>query len=233
MMEIGVGFGIIRLSSALLNEGLRKTTGKEIKDDILFWGSLAPWAIVKAIHSLGYISLFGIHDHMDKPVPGMLFGQGVAATVLIGTHYAVKNREPIINFAKKTVTNSKEATTKAARFTSEKLKEKKKAAKRMVDTGINMTKNMVKSGRKRVKEPIEVAYTRIKTRLSNEWNSTPLNIRTSFKNASGALVLESLLALGGQNFLYPTLFLGFIGLMNGLSYKLDTAKGKTYSQAMK
>ena len=38
---------------------------------------------------------------MDAPVPGMIFGQGVAAAVLVATHYVAKYREPIKNLAVK------------------------------------------------------------------------------------------------------------------------------------
>jgi len=102
----------------LQNDGIKKVAGKlmgggdrveelaegadiQIPDTACFWASLMTTLTVKAVHSLGYISLFGIHDHMDAPVPGMLFGQGVAAIVLATTHYAAKNREPIKNFALK------------------------------------------------------------------------------------------------------------------------------------
>lgn len=97
--EISAGFTAMRLGFVAVNEALKKTTGKEIPDEACFWASLATTITVKAIHSLGYISLFGIHDHMDNPVPEMLFGQGVAAVVLAASHYAAKYREPIKNLA--------------------------------------------------------------------------------------------------------------------------------------
>lgn len=110
--EISAGFTALRLGFVAVNEILKKTTGKEIPDEACFWASLATTVTIKAIHSLGYISLFGIHDHMDHPVPGMLFGQGVAAVVLATSHYAVKYREPI-----------KDLALRAARFTGKTFKE--------------------------------------------------------------------------------------------------------------
>lgn len=107
----------------LSNEGVKKIADKlagsdkadelaetgelQIPDTACFWASLMTTLTVKAVHSLGYISLFGIHDHMDAPVPGMLFGQGVAAIVLATSHYAMKNREGIKNSALGAVEKSK------------------------------------------------------------------------------------------------------------------------------
>ena len=100
--EISAGFTAMRLGFVAANEALKKipaAKGYQIPDEVCFWASLATTVTVKAVHSLGYISLFGIHDHMDNPVPGMLFGQGVAAVVLAASHYAAKYREPIKDFA--------------------------------------------------------------------------------------------------------------------------------------
>ncbi len=100
--EISAGFTALRLGFVATNEVLKKipaAKGYQIPDEACFWASLATTVTVKAIHSLGYISLFGIHDHMDHPVPGMLFGQGVAAVVLAASHYAAKYREPIKDLA--------------------------------------------------------------------------------------------------------------------------------------
>jgi len=107
----------------LSNEGVKKIADKlvgsdkadevaasgelQIPDTACFWASLMTTLTVKAVHSLGYISLFGIHDHMDAPVPGMLFGQGVAAIVLATSHYAMKNREGIKDAALTTVEKAK------------------------------------------------------------------------------------------------------------------------------
>ena len=119
--EISAGHTAMRLGFVAVNEFLksdfvkeRVTKGKEIQipDEVCFWTSLMTTVTVKAVHSLGYISLFGIHDHMDNPVPGMLFGQGVAAVVLVASHYAAKYREPI-----------KDLALRAARFTGRKFKE--------------------------------------------------------------------------------------------------------------
>ncbi len=71
----------------------------QVSDEAAFWASLITTITVKAGHSLGYYSLFGIHDHMAHPVPEMLFGQGVAAVVLATSHYAAKYREPIKDLA--------------------------------------------------------------------------------------------------------------------------------------
>ena len=71
----------------------------QISDDACFWTSLATTFTIKAIHSMGWISLFGIHDHMDNPVPGMIFGQVVAATALAASHYAAKNHESVRDLA--------------------------------------------------------------------------------------------------------------------------------------
>lgn len=110
--EISAGFTAMRLGFVAVNEALKKTTGKEIPDEACFWASLVTIVTIKAIHSLGYISLFGIHDHMDNPVPEMLFGQGVAAVVLAASHYAAKYHEPI-----------KDLALRAARYTGRKFKE--------------------------------------------------------------------------------------------------------------
>lgn len=113
--EISAGFTAMRLGFVAANEVLKKipaAKGYQIPDEACFWASLATTVTVKAVHSLGYISLFGIHDHMANPVPGMLFGQGVAAVVLAASHYAAKYREPI-----------KDLALRGARFTGKKFKE--------------------------------------------------------------------------------------------------------------
>lgn len=231
VLEIAVGSGIIRFLFALTNETIRKTTGKEIPDDIQFWASLAPWAFVKAIHSLGYISL-GINDHMDNPVPGMLFGQALAATVLIGTHYAVKNREQIKDFAVKSVKTTSELASRTANKTKTKLKETQTAIKSQWIALKCKAEESVQLGKQAI-VPAKANFTKLKIRLTNEWNNTPSNVRTSFTNAGGALIFESLSALGGQEFLYPTLFFALIGLFNGLSHKLDPAVKKQDTQVTK
>lgn len=100
--EISAGFTAMRLGFVAANEALKKipaAKGYQISDEACFWASLATTVTVKAIHSMGWISLFHIHDHMGAPVPGMLFGQGVAAVVLAASHYAAKYREPIKDLA--------------------------------------------------------------------------------------------------------------------------------------
>ncbi|MBI1919426.1 hypothetical protein HYS29_02530 [Candidatus Microgenomates bacterium] len=109
--EISAGHTALRLGFVAVNEVLKKTTGKEIPDEACFWASLVTTVTIKAIHSLGYISLFGIHDHMDQPVPGMLFGQGVAAVVLAASHYAAKYHEPIKDLALRAARKIKEFDT--------------------------------------------------------------------------------------------------------------------------
>lgn len=110
--EISAGTIALRTGFVALNEVLKKTTGKEISDDACFWASLITTTTIKSVHSLGYISLFGIHDHMDNPVPEMLFGQGVAVVVLAATHYAAKHRESI-----------KDLSIRTAKFTGKKFKQ--------------------------------------------------------------------------------------------------------------
>jgi len=103
--EISAGFTAMRIGFVALNEVLKKepvkklTHGFQVSDEAAFWTSLMTTWTVKAVHSMGWISLFHIHDHMANPVPGMIFGQGVAAAVLVGSHYAAKYREPIKNLA--------------------------------------------------------------------------------------------------------------------------------------
>ena len=100
--EISAGFTAMRLGFVAANEALKKipaAKGYQIPDEVCFWASLATTVTVKAIHSMGWISLFHIHDHMGDPVPGMMFGQGVAAVVLAASHYAAKYREPIKDLA--------------------------------------------------------------------------------------------------------------------------------------
>lgn len=105
--EISAGFTAMRVGFVALNEVLKKepiqklTHGYQVSDEAAFWTSLMTTWTVKAVHSMGWISLFHIHDHMDAPVPGMIFGQGVAAAVLVATHYVAKYREPIKNLAVK------------------------------------------------------------------------------------------------------------------------------------
>ncbi|MBI5449656.1 hypothetical protein HY948_05075 [Candidatus Gottesmanbacteria bacterium] len=95
--EISVGFMGLRILFTGANEILKRIAkGTQIPEEVSFWASLLITVFIKAIHSLGYISLFGIHDHMDKPVPGMLFGQGVAAIVLIATRYLILNRNVLM-----------------------------------------------------------------------------------------------------------------------------------------
>ena len=100
--EISAGFTAMRLGFVAANEALKKipaAKGYQIPDEVCFWASLATTVTVKAIRSLGWISLFHVHDHMGDPVPGMMFGQGVAAVVLAASHYAAKYREPIKDLA--------------------------------------------------------------------------------------------------------------------------------------
>lgn len=105
--EISAGFIAMRVGFVALNEVLKKepvkklTKGYQVSDEAAFWTSLMTTWTVKAVHSMGWISLFHIHDHMDNPVPEMIFGQGVAAVVLVASHYAAKYREPIKNLAVK------------------------------------------------------------------------------------------------------------------------------------
>lgn len=116
--EISAGFTAMRLGFVALNEVLKKepiqklTHGYQVSDEAAFWASLMTTWTVKAVHSMGWISLFHIHDHMDAPVPGMIFGQGVAAVALVATHYAAKYHEPIKNLA-----------LRAGKFTVRKFKE--------------------------------------------------------------------------------------------------------------
>ena len=116
--EISAGFTAMRLGFVALNEVLKKepikklTKGYQVSDEAAFWASLMTTWTVKAVHSMGWISLFHIHDHMDNPVPEMIFGQGVAAVVLAASHYAAKYREPI-----------KDLVLKAGRFTVRNFKE--------------------------------------------------------------------------------------------------------------
>jgi len=105
--EISAGFTAMRLGFVAANEVLKKipaVKGYQIPDEACFWASLASTVTVKAAHSLGYISLFGIHDHMANPVPEMLFGQGVAAVVLAASHYAGKHHESVKALASRGIT---------------------------------------------------------------------------------------------------------------------------------
>ncbi|MBI5619985.1 hypothetical protein HY950_03420, partial [Candidatus Gottesmanbacteria bacterium] len=101
--EISIGFIAFRLlffaaNEVLKNRTLQKMTkGIQVSDKVSFWTSLMVTVFIKAIHSLGYISLFGIHDHMDRPEPGMLLGQGVAALVLVAAHYTAPHIGPMFN----------------------------------------------------------------------------------------------------------------------------------------
>lgn len=110
--EISAGHTAMRLGFVAVNRFLRSdfikekvTNGKEVQipDEVCFWTSLMTTVTVKAAHSLGYISLLGIHDHMDHPVPEMLFGQGVAAIVIAATHYAAKYGEPVKDLASRAI----------------------------------------------------------------------------------------------------------------------------------
>lgn len=88
--EISVGQTIVRAALSELN----RHAGKElVGDDAAFWISLLLPLLLKSAHSLGFISIFGIHDRMDNPAPLMLIGQGLAAIVLTRAHYAAKKRE--------------------------------------------------------------------------------------------------------------------------------------------
>ncbi len=99
-IEIASGFWTARVGFAFLNEILkgdklkRLTKGFQIPDEVAFWASVIPVFAIKAIHSMGWISL-GINDHMGEPVPWMIYGQAIAASVITAIHYFVKYREPI------------------------------------------------------------------------------------------------------------------------------------------
>jgi len=124
--EISAGFTAMRLGFVALNEVLKKeplkkiTHGFQVSDEAAFWTSLMTTWTVKAVHSMGWISLFHIHDHMDNPVPEMIFGQGVAAAVLVASHYTAKYHEPIKNlavkFGKGVVEGAKAGIQKANEF---------------------------------------------------------------------------------------------------------------------
>ncbi len=126
--EISAGFTAMRLGFVALNEVLKKepiaklTHGYQVSDEAAFWTSLMTTWTVKAAHSMGWISsnwlylgdmpIGAMHDHTVNPVPEMIFGQGVAAAVLVASHYAAKYREPIKNLV-----------IRAAKFTGRKFKE--------------------------------------------------------------------------------------------------------------
>ena len=126
--EISAGFTAMRVGFVALNEVLKKepiaklTRGYQVSDEAAFWTSLMTTWTVKAAHSMGWISsnwlylgdmpIGAMHDHTVNPVPEMIFGQGVAAAVLVASHYAAKYREPIKNLV-----------IRAAKFTGRKFKE--------------------------------------------------------------------------------------------------------------
>lgn len=73
---------------------LQKKTGhKVLNDEQIFWVSLLAPIILKAGHSLGLYSIFGIHDRMDDPAAHMLIGQVAAAGALILAHYSGRRLE--------------------------------------------------------------------------------------------------------------------------------------------
>jgi len=90
MWEISVGQSIVRVGL----HAIYQTVGKELlSEDNTFALSLFIPLILKSAHTLGLISIFGIHDHMGNPLPKMLIGQVVSSCVLMAAHYSVRNTE--------------------------------------------------------------------------------------------------------------------------------------------
>jgi hypothetical protein len=90
MWEISVGQSVVRGGLHVLYRSI----GKELlSDDDTFALSLLVPLVLKSAHTMGLISIFGIHDHMDNPVPKMLIGQIVSSCVLMAAHYSARNNE--------------------------------------------------------------------------------------------------------------------------------------------
>jgi len=90
MWEISVGQTLVRGGLHALYE----STGKELfSDDDTFALSLLIPLALKSAHTLGLISIFGIHDRIGDPAPQMLIGQVVASVALMIAHYSARNKE--------------------------------------------------------------------------------------------------------------------------------------------
>ncbi len=90
MWEISVGQTIVRGGLHALYESI----GKEpLSDDDTFALSLLIPLAFKSAHTMGLISIFGIHDRVGNPEPKMLIGQIVASCALMVAHYTARNRE--------------------------------------------------------------------------------------------------------------------------------------------
>jgi hypothetical protein len=90
VLEISAAQTVLRAGIYMLN----RHAGRELlSDEQTFWVSLAVPLVLKAMHSLGLISIFGLHDRTGDPAPQMLIGQAVAATALIGAHYTARRHE--------------------------------------------------------------------------------------------------------------------------------------------
>ena len=104
--EISMGQSIIRIGLHALYQSI----GKELlSDDNTFALSLLIPLVLKSAHSLGLISIFGIHDHMGNPVPQMLIGQIVASSVLMFAHYSGRRKEIRDNLSLENEGNQKNA----------------------------------------------------------------------------------------------------------------------------
>jgi hypothetical protein len=90
MWEISVGQTLVRGGLYALYESI----GKEpLSDDDTFALSLLIPLVLKSAHTLGLISIFGIHDRIGNPAPQMLIGQIVASMALMVAHYSARNKE--------------------------------------------------------------------------------------------------------------------------------------------
>lgn len=101
IFEISAGYIGARGGLMVLNETLRRIPafkGYQISDETSYWLSLTATEVFKLGHTLGLYSILGYHDHMGHPVPGLIFGQGIAIALLTAVHYAPKYKEPIGKF---------------------------------------------------------------------------------------------------------------------------------------
>ncbi len=92
--HVGMKKVLTRIFGLEKTEELAESGEIKMSDDSQFWAAIVPWTIIKAIHSLGLVSL-GANDHIGAPMPSRLIGQVFAVATLVGLHYGVKNAEEI------------------------------------------------------------------------------------------------------------------------------------------
>lgn len=89
--EVARLFMATRLALVGINEVLKKTTNKEIPDEVCFWASMVTSVTIPSLIELNLVPVAGnTADAAD------LFGVGVGALVIIASHYNRENLQKLV-----------------------------------------------------------------------------------------------------------------------------------------